>query len=85
MQPNWWTMRVTHLDGTRVEGLRMNEGTYSVRILDADDNLWSFLKRDLRSSERIETSSMPAYGATLSDRELEDLVAYLYALSRRDR
>jgi putative heme-binding domain-containing protein len=85
VQPNWWTMRVTHLDGTRVEGLRMNEGTYSVRILDADDNLWSFLKRDLRSSERIETSSMPAYGATLSDRELEDLVAYLYALSRRDR
>jgi len=85
VQPNWWTMRVTHLDGTRVEGLRMNEGTYSVRILDADDNLWSFLKRDLRLSERIETSSMPAYGSTLSDGELEDLVAYLYALSRRDR
>ena len=48
-------MRVTHLDGTRVEGLRMNEGSYSVRILDGDDKLWSFLKRDLRGSERIET------------------------------
>lgn len=27
----------------QLEGLRMNAGTYSVRILDATDNLWSFL------------------------------------------
>ena len=85
VQPRWWTMRVTHLDGTRVEGLRMNEGTYSVRILDANDDLWSFEKRDLRESERIETSSMPAYGGTLTEGELEDLVAYLYGLTRRDQ
>ncbi len=85
VQPRWWTMRVTHLDGTRVEGLRMNEGTYSVRILDGDDNLWSFLKRDLRGSERIETSSMPSYTGTLTGGQLEDLVAYLYGLSRGDR
>ena len=84
VEPRWWTMRVTHLDGTRVEGLRMNEGTYSLRILDAEDNLWSFLKRDLRESERIETSSMPAYSGTLTEGELEDLVAYLYGLTRRD-
>ena len=78
-------MRVTHRDGTRVEGLRMNEGTYSLRILDAEDNLWSFLKRDLRRSERIETSSMPAYAGTLTEGELEDLVAYLYRLTRRNQ
>ena len=84
VEPRWWTMRVTHLDGSRVEGLRMNEGTYSLRILDAEDNLWSFLKRDLRESERIETSSMPAYAGTLTEGELEDLVAYLYGLTRRD-
>ncbi len=85
VQPAWWTMRVTHLDGTRVEGLRMNEGTYSVRILDSDDNLWSLQKRDLRESERIETSSMPSYTGTLTAGQLEDLVAYLYGLSRPDR
>ena len=84
VEPRWWTMRVTHLDGSRVEGLRMNEGTYSLRLLDAEDNLWSFLKRDLRESERIETSSMPAYAGTLTEGELEDLVAYLYGLTRRD-
>ena len=85
VQPRWWTMRVTHRDGTRMEGLRMNEGTYSVRILDGDDNMWSFLKRDLLMSQRIETSSMPAYAGTLNDGELEDLVAYLYGLTREDQ
>ena len=85
VQPRWWTMRVTHLDGTRVEGLRMNEGTYSVRILDTNDNLWSFQKRDLIVRERIETSSMLAYGDRMSDSELENLVAYLYGLTRGDQ
>jgi len=60
----------------------MNEGTYSVRILDEDNRLWSFQKRDLRESERIETSSMPSYAGELSDDELTDLVAYLYGLIR---
>jgi len=78
-------MRVTHRDGTRVEGLRMNEGTYSVRILDGEDNLWSFQKRDLIVRERIETSSMLAYGDRMSDSELENLVAYLYGLTRGDQ
>ena len=75
-------MRVIHRDGTGVAGLRMNEGTYSVRILDEDNKLWSFRKRDLRESERIETSSMPSYAETLSDDELVDVVAYLYGLTR---
>lgn len=82
VQPAWWTMRVTHRDGTRVEGRRMNEGTYSVRILDAGANMWSFEKKDLLESERTETSSMPSYRGTFSDDELQDLVAYLYGLTR---
>lgn len=84
VQPQWWRMIVTHVDGTRVEGLRMNEGTYSVRILDAEDNLWSLQKRDLRDSYRSETSSMPAYGNTLTGGQLDDLVAYLYGLIGED-
>ena len=80
VEPRWWSMRVTHQDGTRVEGIRMDEDTYSVRILDFDENLWSFLKRDLRERERIETSTMPGYGETFTDGELDDVVAYLYSL-----
>ena len=82
VSPRWWSMRVTHLDGTKVEGIRLNEDTYSVRILDLDEQLWSFLKRDLRESQRIETSSMPSYRETLTDKEVDDVIAYLYTLRR---
>jgi putative heme-binding domain-containing protein len=85
VQPEWWSMRVTHRDGTRVEGRRMGEGTYSVRILDAEGRMWSFEKRDLTQSQRIETSSMPSYASTLSAGELQNLVAYLYGLTRSGR
>lgn len=80
--PAWWTMDVTHRDGTRVEGRRMGEGTYTVRILDDEGRLWSFEKSELTQSERSETSTMPSYADRLSDEQLEDLVAYLYGLTR---
>jgi len=85
VQPDWWSVRAVHNDGTRVEGRRMGEGTYSVRILDADGRLWTFQKRDLTSFERIEASPMPSYASTLSPGELQDLVAYLYGLTRADQ
>jgi cytochrome c oxidase cbb3-type subunit 3 len=84
VDPDWWTMRVTHRDGTRVEGRRMGEGTYSVRILDSEGRMWSFQKRDLVESERVETSTMPSYRGRLTAMELQDLVAYLYGLTRSD-
>jgi putative heme-binding domain-containing protein len=84
VDPEWWSMRVRHNDGTEVEGRRMGEGTYSVRILDANGRMWSFQKRDLATSERIETSSMPSYRDSLTEDELQDLVAYLYGLTRSE-
>jgi putative heme-binding domain-containing protein len=83
VQTEWWGMRVTHNDGTRIEGRRMGEGTYSVRILDEAGRMWSLQKRDLADMQRVETSAMPSY-ASLSNEELEDLVAYLYGLTRTD-
>jgi len=84
VEPEWWTMRVVHRDGTRVEGRRMGEGTYSVRILDAEGRMWSLQKRDLAESERVETSTMPSYRDRLTPQQLQDLVAYLYGLTRED-
>ena len=84
VEPDWWTMRVTDRDGTHVEGRRMGEGTYSVRILDAEGRMWSFQKRNLVESERVETSTMPSYRDRLTPTQLQDLVAYLYGLTRSD-
>ena len=71
-------MRVTRADGTVVEGLRMGEDTFNLRIMDGEERLRSFAKASLRSVERILESTMPA--EPLSDGERDDLVAYLASL-----
>ena len=77
-------MQVTRADGSVIEGLRMNEDTFALRIMDADENLWSFSKSQIRSSERITTSTMPSYEGTLTASEVDDLVAYLASLRRKE-
>ena len=78
VQPRWWTLRVVRQDGSQVEGFRIGDDTFSVRIMDDDESLWSFQKKDLQSVEVIESSTMPSYAETLSETEVYDLVAYLY-------
>lgn len=80
--PRWWTLRVTGADGVQREGFRMGEDSFSVRIMDEDENLWSYRKSQIESYERIEESTMPSYEGQLSDDELDDLVAYLFSLRR---
>ena len=84
VNPRWWTMKVTRQDGSVVEGLRMNEDTFTLRIMDDDENLWSFLKSQVRSSERIETSTMPSAEGTVTASEVDDLVAYLFSLRKEN-
>ncbi len=80
--PRWWTVRVTRADGTVVEGLRMGEDTFNLRIMDGEERLRSFARARIRSVERIEKSTMPAEVAT--DVERDDLVAYLASLRGSD-
>ena len=82
--PRWWTVRVTREDGSIVEGLRMNEDTFTLRLMDEDENLWAFSKDRVRSYDRIETSTMPSVDGTLTASEVDDLVAYLFSLRREE-
>ncbi len=82
--PRWWRLRVTGPDGVSREGYRMNEDSFSLRIMDDGENLWSIPKDGLQSYERIEDSTMPSYAQTLSESELDDLVAYLFSLRREE-
>ena len=79
--PRWWTMRLTRGNGSVLEGLRMSEDTFTVRIMDTDENLWNFSKNELRSLETIKDSTMPA-ADNLSASELDDLIAYVFSLRR---
>ncbi len=46
--------------------------------MDEDEELWSFSKKELRSVETVESSTMPSYTDTLTASEIDDLVAYLF-------
>ena len=80
--PRWWTVHVTREDGSTVQGLRMNEDTFTLRIIDENADLWSFAKSDVRSYERVEDSTMPTYEETMTASEVDDLVAYLFSLRK---
>jgi putative heme-binding domain-containing protein len=84
VSPRWWTVRVTQQDGSIVEGQRMNEDTFGLRIMDENADLWSFHKNQIQSYERVQDSTMPGYAQTLTESEIDDLVAYLFSLRKEN-
>ncbi|HXV62859.1 MAG TPA: c-type cytochrome [Vicinamibacteria bacterium] len=82
VEPRWWTMKVVRADGSRVEGLRMDEDTFTLRIMDGNENLWHFSKSGVLSIERSEKSTMPSATETLNESEIDDLIAYLFSLRK---
>ncbi len=80
LDPSWWSVRLVDHTGAMVEGRRMSEDTYTVRLLDAAGHLRAFEKSAVSSLENIEMSLMPSFDETLSAAEIDDLVAYLYSL-----
>jgi putative heme-binding domain-containing protein len=67
--------------GTKVEGVRLNEDTFSIQVRDTKDGLRSYWKHDLKQFKvDLKKSPMPSYAKSLSDSELTDVVAYLASL-----
>lgn len=78
------TATVVTSDGTKLQGVVLNEDSFTVQMLDTREQLHSFEKAKLRSYEKTRESLMPAYDAeTLPDKELKDLIAFLLAASEK--
>jgi putative heme-binding domain-containing protein len=67
-------------DGRTLRGRRLNEDTYSVQIIDEQENLLSLTKADLRQVTVETTAAMPSYADRLTLDELADVIAYLVSL-----
>jgi len=64
--------------GNTVAGIRLNEDTFSIQIKDHAGHVFSFLKSELRSLQRLNGQTpMPSFAKFLSPRELDDLVSFL--------
>ena len=72
------TVTVVTADGTKFMGVVLNEDHFTLQMMDTRENLHLFEKEKLKSFEKSRESLMPAYDQkTLSDKDLQDVVAYL--------
>ena len=78
-------VRIVTNDGTRFNGRRLNEDTYTVQIIDENQRLRSLVKDDLREYTILTESAMPSYAETLTDQERADVLAFLLSLKGINR
>lgn len=72
------SVSVVTADGTKLSGVVLNEDQFTLQMMDANEQLHLFEKDKLRSLEKRRESAMPVYDEkTLSDKDLQDLIAYL--------
>ena len=74
------SVHILKKDGQRVQGVPLNEDSYSIQLMDLQEILHSLWKRDLEEVRQEERSGMPGYQGTFSESEVDDLVSYLYSL-----
>lgn len=71
-------VRATTGSRQTLEGIRVNEDTFSIQMKDATGRFYSLRKRDLKELEKLRGKSpMPSYEGILDSATLDDLVAYL--------
>jgi cytochrome c oxidase cbb3-type subunit III len=72
-------------DGQRIRGLKKNEDAFSIQIMDSHERIQGYVKSNLREVVNDTTSLMPDFGPDkISDRDLDDLLAYLGTLRATD-
>jgi putative heme-binding domain-containing protein len=72
------SVTVVTADGKQIKGVTLNEDSFSVQVMDTTEQIHLLEKDKLRSFEKSRQSAMPKYGPDLlSDKDLEDIVAYL--------
>lgn len=70
--------------GEKISGVVLNEDNFSVQMMDTREQIHLFNKEKLKSCEISRDSLMPTYDTkTLSDKDLQDIVAYLVSLSAK--
>jgi cytochrome c oxidase cbb3-type subunit 3 len=75
------TVTAVIADGQKFMGVVLNEDQFTLQMMDTREQLHLFEKSKLRSFEKTRESLMPAYDQkTLSDKDLQDIVAYLLEL-----
>jgi cytochrome c oxidase cbb3-type subunit III len=73
-------IRIVTRDGRTISGRRLNEDTFTIQLIDANERLVSIDKSEIKEYEKAATSTMPSVAGKLSGDEIADLIAYLLSL-----
>ncbi len=75
------TVEVITAQGRRIVGVALNEDSFSLQMMGMDQQLHLFVKSEVQEVVHKPKSLMPPYAVEmLSDKDLQDLVAYLSGL-----
>jgi putative heme-binding domain-containing protein len=78
------SVTVVTADGKKIKGVTLNEDSFSVQIMDMGEQIHLLEKAKLLSFQKTRESAMPTYSTDiLSDKELEDIVAYLTSVGAK--
>jgi putative heme-binding domain-containing protein len=78
------TIAVVTAEGKQIKGVALNEDSFSVQMMDRDERIYLLEKDKLRSFKKSRESLMPKYNADiLSDKDLEDIVAFLISVGAK--
>ncbi len=69
--------------GRLVQGVRINEDTFTLQLRDEENRFHSLRKHDLELLQKTDGSIMPSFETTLSPADIDHLVSYLASLGRR--
>jgi cytochrome c oxidase cbb3-type subunit III len=82
--PGYQTATVVTTDGQEIKGIILNEDLFSLQMMDTGEHIRLFEKEQLRSVTKSPVSLMPPYSTNLlSDKDLEDIIGYLVAVSAK--
>lgn len=78
------TVTVVTEDGKQIKGVTLNEDSFTVQVMDMGENIHLLEKDKLKSFQKTRESAMPKYEPdVLSDKDLEDIVAYLSSVGAK--
>lgn len=81
MPPGYESVTIVTREGQKIRGVKKNEDTFSIQIMDTRERLQGYVKADVQQVVFEKTSLMPEYGQQrLSDSDLNDLIGYLRTL-----
>lgn len=78
-------VRVVTKDGKTINGRLLNIDTFTVQLLDSNENLRSFVRSDVQETTVLAKSPMPSYKDKLSAQERADVISYLASLKGSEK